>query len=113
MIGDGGGIVKRDVSFPYELWQKCLTIRIEDTKCLQEYNRTKLLRALPGNPVAYAQYDLAADYATREFSGVDIAGLICCAGSIALSRARKYGGGVEGLLITLEDVKQAFVEVRR
>ena len=27
--------------------------------------------------------------------------------------ARKYGGGVEGLLITLEDVKQAFVEVRR
>ena len=72
---------------------------------------TKLLRALPGNPVAYAQYDLAADYATREFSGADIAGLICCAGSIALSRARKYGGGVEGLLITLEDVKQALLEV--
>ena len=44
----GGGIVKRDVSFPYELWQKCLTIRIEDTKCLQEYNRVHSLDFLMG-----------------------------------------------------------------
>jgi len=73
----------------------------------------KLMHALPGNPVAYAYYDLAANYATREFSGADIAGLVRCAGSIALSRARRDGGGVEGLLITLEDVKQALVEVQR
>ena len=37
------------------------------------------------------------------FSGADIAGLVRCAGSIALARAREDGGGVEGLIITLED----------
>lgn len=56
-------------------------------------------------------YDLAADYATGGFSGADIAGLVRCAGSLALSRARKDGNGVSGLLITLEDVKQALEEV--
>ena len=66
---------------------------------------TKLLWALPGNSAAYAQYDLASDYATRGFSGADIPGLVRCARSIALSRTRKDGGGVEGLLIMLEDVK--------
>jgi len=73
----------------------------------------KLIHALPDNPVAYTYYDLAANYATQGFSGADIAGLVRCAGSIALSRARRDGGGVEGLLITLEDVKQALVEVQR
>jgi hypothetical protein len=34
------------------------------------------------------------------------------AGSLALSRVRKDGGGVEDLLITLEDVKAAIEEVR-
>jgi vesicle-fusing ATPase len=58
-------------------------------------------------------YDLAADYATGGFSGADIAGLVRCAGSIALSRARKDGTGVDGLLITLEDVKQGIKEVKR
>ena len=57
-------------------------------------------------------YDLAADYATGGFSGADIAGLVRCAGSIALSRARKDGNGIEGILITLEDVKQALEEVK-
>ena len=57
-------------------------------------------------------FDLAADYATGGFSGADIAGLVRCAGSIALSRARKEGNGVEGLLITLDDVKQALEEVK-
>ena len=63
-----------------------------------------------GRPV----YDLAADYATGGFSGADIAGLVRCAGSIALTRARRDGNGVEGLLIhvTLEDVKQALQEVK-
>jgi len=58
-------------------------------------------------------YDLAADYATGGFSGADIAGLVRCAGSLALSRARKDGNGVEGLLITLDDVKAALNEVKR
>ena len=57
-------------------------------------------------------FDLAADYATGGFSGADIAGLVRCAGSIALSRARKDGNGIEGLLITLDDVKQALEEVK-
>jgi vesicle-fusing ATPase len=57
-------------------------------------------------------YDLAADYATGGFSGADLAGLVRCAGSIALSRARRNGSGIDGLLITLEDVKQALKEVK-
>jgi len=58
-------------------------------------------------------YDLAADYATGGFSGADIAGLVRCAGSLALARSRQDGSGLEGLLITLEDVKQALEEVKR
>jgi len=54
-------------------------------------------------------YDLADE--TKGFSGADIAGLVRCAGSIALSRVRKDGGGVGALLITLDDVKQALIEV--
>lgn len=54
--------------------------------------------------------DLADE--TRGFSGADIEGLVRCAGSIALSRARRDGGGVESLLITLDDVKQALLEVK-
>jgi vesicle-fusing ATPase len=56
-------------------------------------------------------YDLAA--VTTGYSGADIAGLVRCAGSMALARARKDGSGVEGLLITLEDVKQSLKEVKR
>ena len=58
-------------------------------------------------------YDLAADYATGGYSGAEIAGLVRCAGSIALARARRDGSGVDGLLITLEDVKQAISEINR
>lgn len=54
--------------------------------------------------------DLADE--THGFSGADIEGLVRCAGSIALSRARRDGGGVESLLITLDDVKQALIEVK-
>jgi len=57
-------------------------------------------------------YDLAADYATGGFSGAEIAGLVRCAGSIALARSREDGSGIEGLLVTLEDVKLALEEVR-
>jgi vesicle-fusing ATPase len=56
--------------------------------------------------------DLAADKWTEGFSGADLQGLVRCAGSIALSRARRDGNGVDGLLITVEDVRQALNEVR-
>lgn len=61
----------------------------------------------------FGVFDLASDSVTGGFSGADIAGLVRCAGSLALSRARQVGGGIEGLLITLEDVKQALVEVKK
>jgi vesicle-fusing ATPase len=57
-------------------------------------------------------YDLADDRVTGGFSGAELAGLVRCAGSIALSRARKEGGGVESLLITLDDIKSALDEVK-
>lgn len=68
-------------------------------------------RIVPSNfgPV----FDLASESVTGGFSGADIAGLVRCAGSLALSRARKDGIGVEGLLLTLEDVKRALCEVKR
>ena len=57
--------------------------------------------------------DLADDAVTGGFSGADIAGLVRCAGSIALARARQNGSSVNELLITLDDVKNALVEVRK
>lgn len=57
--------------------------------------------------------DLAADKWTKGFSGADLQGLVRCAGSIALSRARRDGSGVDGLLITIEDVQQALREIRQ
>jgi len=69
----------------------------------------KILGKIPGNRKVY---DLADDSNTKGFSGADIEGLVRCAGSIALARAREDGGGVEALLITLDDVKQALTEVK-
>ena len=69
----------------------------------------KILGKLPGNGKIY---DLADDSNTKGFSGADLEGLVRCAGSIALARAREDGGGVEALLITLDDVKQALTEVK-
>ena len=57
--------------------------------------------------------DLASDRYTKGFSGADIAGLVRCAGSLALSRARRDGSGVDGLLITIEDVLVALKEVKQ
>mmetsp|Transcript_4653 Transcript_4653/g.5202 ORF Transcript_4653/g.5202 Transcript_4653/m.5202 type:complete len:148 (-) Transcript_4653:42-485(-) len=57
--------------------------------------------------------DLAATQWTGGFSGADIAGLVRCAGSLALARARAQGGGIDNLLITLEDVAEALKEVKR
>jgi SpoVK/Ycf46/Vps4 family AAA+-type ATPase len=63
-------------------------------------------------PAKKAAYDLAHDSVTGGFSGADLEGLVRCAGSIALSRAREEGAGIESLLITLDDVKQALTEVK-
>jgi vesicle-fusing ATPase len=63
-----------------------------------------------GSQRYYYDYDLAA--ATPGFSGADLAGLVRCAGSIALSRSRSEGSGVAGLFVTLDDVQQALEEVK-
>jgi SpoVK/Ycf46/Vps4 family AAA+-type ATPase len=76
----------------------------------------KVLHSLARNAITMATtssatYDLATE--TNGYSGADIAGLVRSAGSLALARARKDGTGVQGLLITLEDVKQALLEVKK
>ena len=44
----------------------------------------------------------------------DFAGLVRSAGSLALARARRQdGGGIDNLIITLEDVADALVEVKQ
>ena len=39
-------------------------------------------------------------------------GLVRNAGSIALTRSRKDGSGIDGLLITLDDVMNALEEIK-
>eukprot|EP00978_Attheya_sp_CCMP212_P023754 scaffold73428_cov53-Attheya_sp.AAC.1 len=56
--------------------------------------------------------DLASSDITGQFSGADIAGLVRCAGSLALARAREEGGGIDSLIITLEDVQKALHELK-
>ena len=57
--------------------------------------------------------DLASDEYTKGFSGADIAGLVRCAGSIAVCRTRlQDDGSLENLLITLDDVLDALTEVK-
>lgn len=59
----------------------------------------KLLR-LFDHPISYS-CDWAADSATDDFYGANIAGLVRCAGDLAISRAQKDGNGVhvDGLFI--------------
>ena len=64
-------------------------------------------------PLGLGTFDLASESVTGGFSGAEIAGLVRCAGSLALSRARNDGYGIDGLVITLDDVKLALKEVRR
>ncbi|GAX13858.1 hypothetical protein FisN_5Lh246 [Fistulifera solaris] len=58
-------------------------------------------------------FDPASNQATGGFSGADLAGLVRCAASIGLAKARNAGSGVSGLFITLDDVQQALVEMRK
>ena len=69
--------------------------------------RERLFRSLSRLPV----YDLAEE--TRGYSGADIAGLVRCAGSRALARTRIDGSDVDGILLTLEDVKDAMKEMQQ
>jgi vesicle-fusing ATPase len=94
------------------------TIGKEEERLQSGRKRRAIKRAVTqvlseASSVVRPSYDLAANYATAGFSGADIAGLVRCAGSLALSRARKDGNGVNGLLITLEDVKQALIEIKK
>jgi vesicle-fusing ATPase len=84
-----------------------ITARKDGTKSFRnQLSRLASFRARPGK-----LRDLAADRWTKDFSGADLAGLVRCAGSIALARSRKDGSGLDGLLLTVEDVVQALEEV--
>lgn len=71
---------------------------------------SKIINSIPTSKSVL--YDLADDRVTGGFSGAELAGLVRCAGSIALSRLRKGGDGIDSLLITLDDMKQALSEVK-
>ncbi len=71
-----------------------------------------MIRLFPASLRGRFSVDLADDDFTGGFSGVDIAGLVRNAGSIALAKARADGRGVEGLLVSLEDVKCALKEMK-
>lgn len=77
--------------------------------------RKKICRRMQGfisKDLAWrSSFDLAD--ATKGFSGADIAGLVRCAGSIALARCRQDGASLQELLITLDDVKSALAEVKK
>ncbi len=83
--------------------------KLEGTEPMRKRDKAKklvkqLVPSLPGR-----NFDLAE--ATKGYSGADIAGLVRCAGSMALSRTRQTGSGIDELLITLDDVKKALKEV--
>ena len=84
------------------------------TPITEESKRKAIRRLIRKNSTfrRHKKYDLAANYATGGFSGADIAGLVRCAGSIALARSREQGDGIDSLVITLEDAKQALAEVK-
>jgi len=77
-------------------------------KSLRSKLKTKLL-----NSINYQNHsmDLSDDKYTKNYSGADIQGLVRCSGSLALARARRQGMGLEGLLITLDDVIEAMDEI--
>eukprot|EP00970_Alexandrium_tamarense_P004777 scaffold788_cov163-Alexandrium_tamarense.AAC.1 len=77
------------------------------TTIVMSRERTSIKRATNNiiddlSPGKKGVFDLAADEVTGSYSGAESVGLVRCAGSISLSRARKDGAGVEALLITLQ-----------
>jgi vesicle-fusing ATPase len=88
---------------------------LEDTTRGRKRRAMKRATSILINSIASvnsAVYDLADDRVTGGFSGAELAGLVRCAGSIALSRLRKEGLSIDSLLITLDDMKQALDEVK-
>lgn len=111
---------KNRLSFPLRCAIDGVEFSYDDVVTLGEAKATRgrkrrALKRVAGIAVDFIStkgtlYDLADE--TEGFSGADIEGLVRCAGSRALSRARKDGGGVESLIITLDDVKEAIEEVK-
>ncbi len=79
------------------------------TKLRKRDKVKKVLKKVAKSPLPGSFFDLAQ--ATAGFSGADIAGLVRCAGSIALSRTRKAGNNLDDLMITLGDVQLALKEI--
>lgn len=77
---------------------------------MRKRDRVKRFIQKVGSRLPGSNFDLAA--ATEGYSGADIAGLVRCAGSLALARTRNMGGGIDELIITLDDVKASLKEVR-
>lgn len=92
-------------------------IKCNDDKVIEEdyeivTRRQRLKKMIRNGLSSVSTYDIAADSITGGFSGADLQGLVRCAGSIALARARKNDYGVGDLQVTLEDVKEALIEVK-
>jgi len=82
------------------------------TEKLRKREKIKRLIRNSLSSISERRYDLASDAITEGFSGADLQGLVRCAGSIALGRARDNDYGVEDLQVTLEDVKKALKEIK-
>ncbi len=91
---------------------KCDDDNVIDSDAQIISKRQKLKRMIRKSISTLSLYDLAADTVTGGFSGADLQGLVRCAGSIALARARRNNYGVEDLQVTLEDVKEALIEIK-
>lgn len=89
------------------------TLSEDSTENTERKSKRQQFKRLIKQTISFSTYDLAADSITGGFSGADIQGLVRCAGSIALARARKNNYGVEDLQVTLEDVKLALLEVKK
>jgi len=81
----------------------CRAIDGEVNLNFKQFNRKVMNKAMNyakrSMPFSKAKIvDLSEESVTGGFSGADLAGLVRCAGSIALSRSRQKGDGVDGLL---------------
>jgi len=83
----------------------------DENKSVRSFFRSRIRAAIKVSRTNIR--DLASDSITGGFSGADIAGLVRCAGSIALARTRAQGMGIDSMIITLDDVAQALTEVKR
>jgi SpoVK/Ycf46/Vps4 family AAA+-type ATPase len=106
---DGVSTIRNPPAVPFH--EKHGAAVLPDLKMAKSRPKRATLQAI--QTLLRPTYDLAADSVTGGFSGADLAGLVRCAGSIALARLREQGASISNLVITLEDVKQALDEVKR